>query len=221
MRQQNGRALRGALAAMPQRANRAAPALQRLSPGVYRSASGQLVGQNGRPLPGQQRNNTQQVTPGRGQGIPSDVIQGVAQGIGGQLGGQPGFSDKMYRFPPGSYNPGAMAQAIGGAAGAMSGQMNPQGMQLGNYMAQPQERLYQSQGMSGQAQGAMNYFMGQPQQMPFQPEQQAPEGVNPELYKTTLAAQQGAYDMQRMQQMSPQQLQQMKMQNPNRFGPMS
>lgn len=197
MRQQQGRALRGALAAMPQSAGRAAPALQRLSPGVYRSPTGQLVGQSGRPLPGQQSTPAQQTPGGYGQGRPSEVVQGIAQGIGSTLGSQFAPADKMYRFPPGAYNPNAMGQAIGAATDAMGGQFNPQGMQFGNYLAQQQQQFGQNMPMDkmyrypqGQAQqmgqAAGQFANAAMEQQPMQQQQQMQQGgynfFNPKAY---------------------------------------
>jgi hypothetical protein len=57
-----------------------AQGLQRVSPGIYRNAAGQLTNSGGRPMPGQQSRAPQPST---------GVMQGVAQGAGAAMGGRP------------------------------------------------------------------------------------------------------------------------------------
>lgn len=90
------------------RAARRAPT-ERVSPGVYRSASGDLVTQGGRPIRRQPQATMgapemgQQFgqMPGQAEGVGQQLGQAAgAAGMGQQFGNMPQFQDLMYRMPP-------------------------------------------------------------------------------------------------------------------------
>jgi len=77
-------------------------AMERLSPGVYRSASGGLVSGQGRPIQRQPQAPMQQ-PPGMALQVPAEEARQAIELIG--RGGQGGFNnvdDMVNRYPPGS-----------------------------------------------------------------------------------------------------------------------
>lgn len=90
MANERGKALKGALAAMPSAQQQGREkAGERLSPGVYRGSRGGLVTASGRPIPRPQTNMAQQVAGGgRREGMANQVAGGMQGGMAGQIAGQ-------------------------------------------------------------------------------------------------------------------------------------
>lgn len=130
---QMGQRIAGALGRDPK------PKLERLSPGVYRNAKGQLTGPGGRPMPGQRPNMGQTI--GNQVGGPGNYPQQVGQMLGNQVGNGAGF-------------PQGVGQSIGNQLGALQG-MAPGAGQTSAI------------GMAGQAAEQQLWSMpvGQPDQM--------------------------------------------------------
>lgn len=170
--------VKGDSAAARRAAERAASRapVERLSPGVYRSAGGGLVTQQGRPLPRQpQRPMAQQVAGGM-QGGMGGQIASETQGMPGQTSDALIAANQITQFPdqqinkPYSmqgYNPnlqqitGMAEQLVGGQAGApQSGYLDASGIgktppgwsggQFGNMMYQAPQMPQPSANMGGQ-----------------------------------------------------------------------
>lgn len=139
--------------------------LQRVSPGVYRNASGQLTNSGGRPMPGQAsrvpspsvgaiQGAARAARAGLdgygkgGMGAARGVLEGAARGIGGSIGGG--------RNMPGGFNQG-MAQGIGAAFGGNMGEQSDFGYQLTpDQMEQTRQAEYQAFVEQQRAMGAAN-----------------------------------------------------------------
>jgi len=137
--------------------------LQRLSPGVYRNAQGNLVGNKGQALPGQQKQPIPR---------PSSVVQGVAQGAA--------FGDQQMPAVPQNNPALGVAQQFQFAAPFGGQQQQPSWRppapnQMQGGIEMPQQQMYSpdkgfdSNAMSQQqmAFGNMMQQAGQPQQQGF------------------------------------------------------
>lgn len=144
---QMGQRIAGALGRDPK------PQLQRVSPGVYRNAQGQLTGPGGRPQPGQRQ---------------QPPMQRLPNNMGSQLAGQ--VSD-MQRQPLG----GGQAGAVGSAVNAADQQFRT--MPVGspnvfqpnrdfNYMPYPSKLPYPNN-MNGMVQGVGQSLGNQMQTKPM------------------------------------------------------
>jgi hypothetical protein len=169
-------------------ANRAP--VERLSPGVYRSAGGGLVTQQGRSIQRQpQQGMAQQVAGGMQQNPSQGVIDNNMAGQVADMVNRQGtpinqYDDKMYRYPLGTNMQDEMRRIAEGA-GNVAQQPNNQ-IQQGMYWApgfgpnaQPMPQMPQpsanmggqyrlSPGVYGNQQQAMNQYNQQMQQM-YQP----------------------------------------------------
>lgn len=158
-----GSKIAGALAQAP----RGGGQMQRVSPGVYRDASGNLVRGNGAAQSA--RNSAMQGAaqgagaarqPARNPYSPAqmDMVRGIAQGAGAAFGSQQIPQDKMYRFPQG-----------GGMATGIVADAQPQGGGYGN----PWQSAMQGAAYGAQAGGQML-----PTEMDQMRTQDMPQGPN-------------------------------------------
>jgi len=153
------------------------PRPQRLSPGVYRGAAGQLVNQQGKMLPNQpQRMPSHSMQPQPQQGIYKDpgyfqnpnlvgnVVAGIGRGMqpwqqSGPIfaGGSPNFNEMT-----GQYDPAKLAVTQAAMRGMQQfGQMpGMENQQFGPYQQYQQQQPQQ---------------FGQPQQQPFNPNTPPPQ----------------------------------------------
>jgi hypothetical protein len=223
--------------------------LQRLSPGVYRNPQGQLVGNKGQSLPGQ-RSQQQRPMPSQQPNV-GNVLAGAAQGANqfqprqpmqpatrppmpygqGQepgmmyTGGTPNFDEIA-----GQYN----NQFQSGFGAGFNGQFNP-AMQMDPQQQMGQSLLSKTQDMR---QFTPDQMASIAQKRAFVQQQQMGQQYNPMQAPQRIPAQQNMQPQQQYgqpqnmdpngmaigpggQQMTVQQLEQMKAQNPNRFGSIS
>lgn len=146
-----GEKLMGALAKTP-----SGKKLQRLSPGVYRGAGGQLVSQSGRPIqrPGAQRPMAQKPQPRPSDFIQLPAVSSMQEGLARNLAERQRMMPEQRQFvpsqeqtPPWMANPGMVnqplqlppgtsadqivnafgGQSFGGAQGFNAGQQFPSG----------------------------------------------------------------------------------------------
>ena len=160
-------------------ANRAAnrAPVERLSPGVYRSAGGGLVTQGGRPI---QRQPQQGMAGQVAGGMQQNPWQGAIDNMAGQVSGnymqQNPYNDMMYRYPPGT-NTQQMADLIA-SGGQYTNEMfrNPQ---VQPFPEMPQASANQggkyrlSPGVYGTREQAMQQYNQQLQQMGVEAANQA------------------------------------------------
>lgn len=137
--------------------------LQRLSPGVYRSAQGQLVNSKGGALPGQQpRQPVRPPVAMPGQQAINSVLAGVSQGANqaaSQFQQQPEQQQPMWRQPAPLPQQGGFANYYTGGSqnfNELTGQYNFPQQSFGN------------QSQSGVGYGVGAAFGGQPTSMPQQ-----------------------------------------------------
>lgn len=155
-----------------ERAAQRAP-VERLSPGVYRSASGGLVTQSGRPIQRQpQAPMAQQIAGGMLQGMTGQIAGGQlgqpqgqgpdamtaanqAAGMGQQFGNMPQYNDLMYRMSP----------EEAGNRFARTGMQNPWAPQMPQASANQGGRYRLSPGVYGTREQAMQQYNQQLAQM--------------------------------------------------------
>jgi hypothetical protein len=185
IKQGGGKSEEEILRAAGRAANRAP--VERLSPGVYRSAGGGLVTQGGQPIRRQPNQNMAGQVAGDMQQNP---WQGAIDNMAGQVSGnymqQNPYGDLMYRSPPGINMQDEMRRIAEGA---------------GNVAQQPnnqiQQGIYYAPGFGPNAQRAP--------QMPQMPQASANQGgqyrLSPGVYGTReQAMQQYNQQLQQMQQ---------------------
>lgn len=154
---ESGKKLSGALRKDPKN-----KPMQRLSPGVYRSASGGLVGQGGQQIQRQPQQNPWQST-----------ISNMAGQTSGNFVQQTPYNNLMYTYPPGTNIQDIIGQ-VSGVTGQIDNNELLGSRQMEQYSQMPQPSANMggqyrlSPGVYGNQQQAMNQYNQQMQQM-YQP----------------------------------------------------
>lgn len=152
---------------------------ERLSPGVYRSASGGLVTQQGRPIQRQAQPSIPPESAGNPWAQGGQMDPGMAGQIAGQVGmGAPGYAaaDRNPKWPEGAN----LYELMGGGSGQIQDAMyrSPEFIQMPQPSANQGGRYRLSPGVYGTREQAMNQYNQQLQQMGFS------NGLNPFLRTT-------------------------------------